>query len=1164
MRKTKPSSQPHVPSSIDHRFNLIPDYIQVEKAPLGSTINNCFTVIQNPLDIGYSTELLSLDSDNNLIHFFPDQNSHSGWNCESISTQHGSDTSPDKLVAFYEEQQVFAFLHRPPNADGFMVVDPWFKMNDTWGPLPMNNDLRNVFGSMKQTDVFQNQRGKYIFYGVSDNADQPIAVLASADTNTNQWTIMFEGFLPADATGFRLLPGFNGNQLTFMWIQDHTVTFQGASITSGYVVLGETSDPVDLQSGTLSPQQIFTIPSAAQQQGFLLHGEDHSIIFVTGYDTGTTNVKKLTGGDGQPTTASAMELGVDGNGNYVVFAIDSAQKLWTLRQDNAGDDAGVTFLDWFQLGDQVRNIAAPQYMTEGPEIFQYTIANDEVEHLTQSASDRTWLHTKMATPSVSTNDPLEIHGYTTEMHIQDSNGNNVPNTVAHITASRKAVIRVNGFTYHIDSNKPALVAADEGGVLTISETGTSLTSHELSISFPDQGEGNILGPFRSDKIVHKRMAGQDQNFSVSGDSLKTAGFLPSDYDDDDADSFATKLKKLGSHAMTFHDPDSQTTPDYQALHFNFGGLNGPEVRTLNRREFQGMLLRSESTSAHWFGDIVHAIEKAVHELETIAVSVVDGVFTAIINGINYTLDVLEKVGRCMELIMHKMVSYLEQAVDAIKTALKWLATLFNWDDILNTHKVISHYLTQTLDNISSNLATDIPNQIITAFTNLKDDISQAIDKVEDQFQDSTFNSLAPATNEPAAAGGNPLEGQGLHQAHKANSVRSNYVKSKSSGHFSTDSSDNLRRRADATTISIDDLLDAFKQSFSDDDLAQSKQKISNLFSSLGSGASFLDVGISVILEAIKDLVIIALSTIEAVLSELATIAGDAITALQDLLEKNLDIPIISWLYKKITGGEELTIQNLFCLILAAPVTILYKAIYGGANATAPFTSEQVESIISGNIPWPQLPGQQQSLKAKPLMVSDNLDRVLSITIGLLSLLYAYADIQTDRLAAQGEAAEPKTSTFHSFLSIMTSLLIFGFAVPHNQFKSTNVSADIASISSWLFSLVPIATDVVFFLKDAQGRITRFHYQDEPGPKIMMVYGVLTSVIGLWLTISILEKPSDDYSIWNGIEAFLPGIPLAAQPLVTEQNPDSTLVLVIIDGVFDIGTGICRIVGTYTN
>jgi hypothetical protein len=66
-----------------------------------------------------------------------------------------------------------------------------------------------------------------------------------------------------------------------------------------------------------------------------------------------------------------------------------------------------------------------------------------------------------------------------------------------------------------------------------------------------------------------------------------------------------------------------------------------------------------------------------------------------------------------------------------------------------------------------------------------------------------------------------------------------------------------------------------------------------------------------------------LQSVENVLLALLDVCAKLMEGVIGILTKPLDIPVLSWLYKDLTG-DDLTFLDLICLIAAIPVTIVYK------------------------------------------------------------------------------------------------------------------------------------------------------------------------------------------------------------------------------------------------
>ncbi|MBD2565997.1 MULTISPECIES: hypothetical protein [Nostoc] len=60
----------------------------------------------------------------------------------------------------------------------------------------------------------------------------------------------------------------------------------------------------------------------------------------------------------------------------------------------------------------------------------------------------------------------------------------------------------------------------------------------------------------------------------------------------------------------------------------------------------------------------------------------------------------------------------------------------------------------------------------------------------------------------------------------------------------------------------------------------------------------------------------------------------AIRSVEKILNTSIDIPFFSYLYKKV-AGDDLSINDLICLLIAIPMTVLYKI----GEGEAPFQDD---------------------------------------------------------------------------------------------------------------------------------------------------------------------------------------------------------------------------------
>src|SRR6202000_1789055 len=91
---------------------------------------------------------------------------------------------------------------------------------------------------------------------------------------------------------------------------------------------------------------------------------------------------------------------------------------------------------------------------------------------------------------------------------------------------------------------------------------------------------------------------------------------------------------------------------------------------------------------------------------------------------------------------------------------------------------------------------------------------------------------------------------------------------------------------------------------------------------------------TLITELMGVIVDLLLSTAENCLQEEATVLEALLSQTKDVLNSTIHVPVLTYLYRKITtsdefpDGKDLTPLDLFCLVTAIPVTVIYKIVKG--------------------------------------------------------------------------------------------------------------------------------------------------------------------------------------------------------------------------------------------
>ena len=296
--------------------------------------------------------------------------------------------------------------------------------------------------------------------------------------------------------------------------------------------------------------------------------------------------------------------------------------------------------------------------------------------------------------------------------------------------------------------------------------------------------------------------------------------------------------------------------------------------------------------------VIGAVEGAVHFIVKTAEEVID-----------FVIDTVEKVGEFIEAVVEKVVN-------GIKKFIEFLQFLFNWDDILDTQK----YLVQSIND-----GFDYVAQQVDA---IKAPVSNFMDELQETVEEG-MNALVETL------GGDPSEvresGSGLPEAVE-------WFFSKLLGGSKQDDAEPTPRSV--TPPSGDSKPEHFVFHFAEA-FTDGVGAVLRGFEGLGETIATLianplkpQLAVIVLVETLRDVVIQLLEAVENLALGFLDAIAEAIEQLKNLLNAEIKIPFISHLFRLIGGGK-LTILNLTGLLLAIPVTIVSKLIFG----ETPFKNE---------------------------------------------------------------------------------------------------------------------------------------------------------------------------------------------------------------------------------
>ena len=315
-----------------------------------------------------------------------------------------------------------------------------------------------------------------------------------------------------------------------------------------------------------------------------------------------------------------------------------------------------------------------------------------------------------------------------------------------------------------------------------------------------------------------------------------------------------------------------------------------------------------------------------------------------INGItqafNATLNFVQQVFDVVEEVFNKIKATFQDIFE-------WIAWFFETISagVINTQKVISYYL----GSIPNYLASVIQNQgkeiVASTFTSLKNNFDSNFNSMKEQVKsmavnaENTFSSILDSVTSSALWLWNKIK-------NFAGSIFSSFSRK-------------LRHRGSSSSSQPIDTLSqkvtafagtpAYSQAESSTD-----SYLQNSFANEGSIlASTLDTVLSGIQAAIDGIINFLNDLVQSTLDA----AANGLSEFGALINHEFEIPLISWIYKQLTGDTlSVSINSIFSLALAIPTFIVHEIVY----QKAPFSDSDVHTILS-NPAFPQLSGNSKSL-----------------------------------------------------------------------------------------------------------------------------------------------------------------------------------------------------------
>lgn len=1023
--------------------------------------------------------------------------------------------------------------------------------------------------------------GNLIVYGVTPGGDFVIVQNSGGDNWTATAHTMKQK-LPTDSQV--IFNTYNGGWVVYAIINN--VLFTGAGSLSNV-----SPDPSAIKG---SPQLSTLIPFSTNPQGIetsLLaaidpQGQLWAINLAT--DTFTEyNFTQLTGaavGSAIGSVQGAVGMIATETSGARIYARDVDDTLWVIRQN--GDAAGnypkqppqFSWTEFHPLGNDVAVLAtgctmAPPNVSAPPvDLFSIDSGN-RVNVLSEDPTSGALTDLVMLKPAGTNTEPEYVTRYATELTVTDENSMPQPGVQISITSNEAIGIWVGREMYPVTPDQAVQLTTNQSGQITFAFFAQDLNTPVFYFSNPNLPGQPTIYPATNVNLYLKGVAnalpGHPQ-FDAAGTALSAATMQTApDWTSNSSQSFVPSTSSGNAAAAANAIVSSYSiTPPYNGGPGQWS-VAGSTTGALGSSSFWGDLCK--------FGhDIMHAIKKAVMTVETIAVDVEKGVLTvtlALANGMKQLMNLVINTFEDIVSAVKTAFRFIERSVDE---AIHWLKALFAWGDIVNTKRVLKAGLNGMMNQMSKNLTdSSSPYYAKTIFNtywddNVKDKVKAAFNNISSIFAQgkslSTISGGAPLpANSPVGQSG--LYPNGASDAQTNNGTQTNYVHN----HVTNYANNGGTFPQSQGNSDLSTLYSNINQNLVQNNDFQPMETVKSLQSIFQNPKSFADVAMYDIITAMEDAVLAILDVIEAVVDTLIDLAGAALTSFQDVLNKTIDIPVISWIYKQISG-DPLSLLDLICLIGAVPTTIVYKLLFGKAPLSQA-DAENTENTYNNNFPWPALAGGSSAMTLAAA-AGTGVSTVASSSgsfpfggAGILMLLntgvYAIFDVLTDLwayTAAKNPAnpTDPITTVF-SWISIVTTMIGQWLTAPFDIFALQSTTAEKMTISLWSLNFIPLITGLVFTVGAPVKALAKFN--ETFGLPLTCATGVLLFAMGVATSVEQSEDSTDKYNALYWVQNGIAPVPTALKPLTivtkTMGEPAGAVaagILMGCDAVMDIANG----------
>jgi hypothetical protein len=494
---------------------------------------------------------------------------------------------------------------------------------------------------------------------------------------------------------------------------------------------------------------------------------------------------------------------------------------------------------------------------------------------------------------------------------------------------------------------------------------------------------------------------------------------------------------------------------------------------------------------NWWTDFWSWLTNAVDQILKEVLNIVTAIGDAVMVGINLLVNGIEQVFHCkiqfLEDIASAIGSFFHMLEKALSDVLEALSLLFHFKEIIFTQQWIEKYLVGQLLSLKQTITTDVIPKTSQFFTQGKDAVKSMFSGAIAQAPTNPISQQSGVGSTTHTAYNVGSQGSNTTSSH---AVQCNWGTQKlNAGLPSATSQGSSSSSYLIGDDPVSDFFNNFIQSLTNgtlsDDFSSFQSSFSSMFQST-SVSGFFQNALNSFLGLIEGLIELMFDISNDLTTGLLGIFADLIDLLigpdgkGGILNETIEIPVLSWLFQLITG-ESLTLLNLITLVVAIPVTVIFRVIQGQYPSEA-------------NLP--QAPASQsQQLQAEVDALPKTLQWILAIANIPLAIIGGILAALSD--CGKGSSIISKCAAVIGILSIPLGLPL--------------ISEDSPSDDDW----ISFGLGMILYLLTVCGIVPVAQENEAAYGIVQSVIGCVQSIISLVFS-SIVFNQSGVPGGWDGV------------------------------------------------